>query len=213
MKKEMISKNSLLSATLFLIVGLVLLMGSDTILKFLSWIIGGLLILYGGIKIIVSVKSRNESNAISSGNMTLGVMICLMGLLLIIFPSIVNIMIRILFGGWIMFAGINRLVLAFAIRMVDEKGYKVFLWTSLIMILVGIFVIINIFELIGILIIIYSVCEIIDYVFYKSSNKDYSRSKINSTAPSKVKSDKSNLKKKSKGKKVIEAQIEDVDKK
>ena len=211
-EREMISKKNVINAIIFFLVGLVLLMGSNQILTILAYIIGGCIILYGIIEVVTSLRIKKQIGSIPTSNLLLSIILVALGGLLIIYPVIVNAIIRLLFGGWILFAGINRLVLAFTIKLVDNKGAKVFLVSALVMILIGIFVVVNLFEILGILIMIYAICEVIDYIFYKSSNKDYSKSNFNETAPGRLESNKDNegsLKKKSKNKKIIEAKIEE----
>jgi len=56
----------------------------------------------------------------------------------------------------------------------DKKSFLVYLITSLLMIALGIVIITGVFDqLIGLLIIIYSVMEIVNYIYFKVKNKDF----------------------------------------
>ena len=117
-------------------------------------------------------------------------------------------MIKLIFGCWILVAGIQRLIMALAIKSVDNKGSNTFLISSIIMVLIGILVLINFYNLIGILLIVYSVMEIIDYIYYCVRNKDYSKVFTKETVYSKPKQNKK-ISKALKNKKSIEAEIEE----
>jgi len=95
-------------------------------------------------------------------------------MLLIFLSGTLSFAIRTVIGIWVVFSGVNRVIFAITICAMDKKSFLVYLITSLLMIALGIVIITGVFDqLIGLLIIIYSVIEIVNYIYFKVKNKDF----------------------------------------
>ena len=136
--------------------------------------------------------------------------------ILISFPPIVGLSIRIIFGCWILFAAVKRLILAVTLSRVDRVSYRMYLISSLLMILLGGLVLTGLaFDFIsgfvGIFLIIYSITEIVNYIFYLVNRKKYSNvfDKEEYDKENKRVKKKETVTKKLKEGKVIEADIEE----
>lgn len=174
MKKiQNFSTLDLLFALVIFILGIILITNAEIIINVLSWILGGVFGLVGIVKIISYLRRKNVG--VDASSLILGFLSIGFGVILVIFPNIIDTTIRIVFGGWILFTGINRLLLAFAIGRIDKVGFKTFLITSLIMIASGIVILISFYQLLGALLVIYAVSEIINYVYFNHNKKKYSR--------------------------------------
>ncbi len=87
----------------------------------------------------------------------------------------------------VLFSGVNRLILGLAVRSIDEKGSRLFLVVSVLMILLGIVIITQSFlNLLGLFIIVYAISEIFGYIYYTTQNKDYSEV-LNKKVPQEIK--------------------------
>lgn len=201
MKKE-INLYNLISSLIMLVIGVILITNPNMLIGTISWIIGCLLLLAGIIKSIMSLKN-NELDTIS---LYVSIVIIIVGILLITFPGIVSVMIKLLFGSWILLAGIQRLSLALALKSVDSKGSNTYLFTSLIMVVIGVLVLINFYNLIGLLLIIYAIMDIINYIYYSIHSTKYT-TVTNLEKKSKNKNKK--VSKNIKDKKAIDALIEE----
>ena len=199
MRKE-ISFYNLMSSLIVLIIGIILITNPNLLIGTISWIIGCLLLLAGIIKSIMSLKN-NELDTLS---LYFGIVIIIVGILLISFPDIISIMIKILFGSWILLAGIQRLSLALTIKSIDNKGSNTYLITSLIMIVIGILVLINFYDIVGVLLVIYAALDIVNYIYYSVRSIDYSSVFKTNTKPKNKK-----ISKAIKSKKAIDADIEE----
>lgn len=172
MNKEKISIANLLNSILLLVLGIILLTKSEAVISIIAWIFGGILLLFGLTKILSYFKVRKGTNEyMMDVNLLLGLLLISLGCVLIFIPGIVDVSIRVICGGWILIAGINRLLLGIAVRLVDEKGSKLYIITALLMILIGILVLTNLFNIIGIYIIIYAVFDIIGYIYSITTGK------------------------------------------
>lgn len=202
-RENKITLNNLVYSLLFLVFGIILLTSTEDLISIVSKVIGIVLIIGGIVKSIIYIYMKGKLGEYKFSELAIGLLIIFCGVLLIICSSALSFAIRTVVGIWTLFAGINRIILAISVKSVDNTGFKMYLSTSIIMILVGILLISGLFDqIIGILIIIYSITEIIDYIYFKSKSKNYEPD---------LKDDLSqkNKQKKLKSKKVIDAIIEE----
>lgn len=202
-KTQSFSVTDLIILLVIFMIGIALIARSDFIIKILSWGIAGILTLIGMIKVIGYAVKKDK---VEYDSLILGVLMMIGGVLLFVFPDIVDITIRIIFGGWILFTGVNRLLLAFTVMKIDKNGFLTFLITSLIIILVGIFVLINFFKLIGVFLVIYSVCEVVNYIYFNLKKDRYNV--FFDTEPKKKKNKKKLINQDIKDKEAIDAVID-----
>ena len=199
--RKQISIYNLLGSFLMLLIGIVFITNPELLIGTISWILGCILIFMGIIRAIYALKNIETS----SGPLYLSIMSIIIGIFLISFPNIINVTLKIIFGGWILYMGIQRLIFALIVKSVDNKGSNTYLISSLVIIALGILVLINFYNLIGIFLIIYAALEIINYIYYVIRNYDYS-SVINEK-PKKVK--KKKVPESMKKKKAVDADIEE----
>lgn len=194
MKKEnKMTINNLIYALLFLLLGILLLTRFD-LLAIASKVIGGVLIVIGIVKIIVYIYMKGKLGDYNLSELIMGLLVIGCGLLLLSYSSALSFAIRTIVGLWILFAGINRIILAISIRLVSKVGFRVYLITSSLMIIIGFCLLTGLVDkIIGILIIGYAITEIVNYIFYKVNfkdegqvNKKKSNSKIKKISKEKV---------------------------
>ena len=191
-----ITINNLFSALIFLVLGIILLTAKETILSIVSKVIGVVLILIGLVKSIQYIYMKGKLGNYSLKELITGLLLIFMGVLFIMFSTTLGFAIRILVGIWTLFSGINRMVLAISVKNEDPLGFRMFFCASLIMIAVGIILTSGLFDkLVGLFIIIYSISEIVSYIY----------TKVNERKDNKIVKKKNN---KSKKTKVIDAKIE-----
>ena len=116
----------------------------------------GLLKLKSKIEKHYGIKLKFNDKILNTTMLAINILLMIFGVVLISFPSIVDIAIKVVFGSWILFAGVKRLILAVAVSRIDKQSYKTFLVSSLIIITLGVFVLINFYNLVGVFLIIYS---------------------------------------------------------
>ena len=206
MKKELNLSNVLISL-IMLTVGVILVINSDAMINMMSWIIGVVVILISIIKIIYLFNDK----ILDTTMLALNILLMIFGVVLISFPSIVDIAIKVVFGSWILFAGVKRLILAIAISRVDKKSYRTFLISALVIISLGVLVLINFYDLLGVFLIGYSIMEIVDYIYYLINKNKYGNlfDKNEYDKENKRVQKKKLITKEIKDKKAIEANIEE----
>ena len=175
MKKEnKITINNLLYALLFLVFGIILLTSTEDLITLASKIIGIVLIVIGIIKTIVYIYMKGKLGSYKLSELVVGILVISCGTLLLLYSGALSFAIRIIIGSWILFASVNRLILAISIKSIDNTGFKVYFITSILMIIIGVCLISGIFDkVIGLFIIGYSVTEIVNYIYFKTKNKNY----------------------------------------
>lgn len=207
MKKDLNLSNVLISI-IMCIVGVILVINSQSIINMMSWIIGIVIILISIIKVI----SLFNDKVLDTTALAVNILLMVFGVLLISFPSIVDVAIKVVFGSFILFAGIKRLILAVALSRIDKNSYKTFLIISIIMIVLGGLVLINFYNLLGIFLIVYSVLDIGNYIYFlvkkKNFNGIFDKEEYDQEVKS-LKKKKSKITKEMKNKKAIDAQIEE----
>ena len=173
-KENKITVNNLIYALLFFVFGMILLTSTEDLISMASKIIGGILIIIGIVKTIVYIYMKGKLGNYKLSELIIGLLIIGCGVILFSYSNALSFAIRTIIGLWVLFAGINRIVLAISIKSIDKTGFRVYLITSMLMILIGICLISGLFDkIIGLFIIGYSITEITNYIYFKSKNKDY----------------------------------------
>lgn len=173
-QKEPINLTSLLSAVACLVIGIILFL-NDNILDIVGYIISICLGLFGLVKLLIILRRRKKEVDIDFGEYMTIFLAFVFAIIIAIFPKSISITISLVLGTLAIILGINRLILGFAIRKIDDRGSKIFVIDSIVMVLLGILIITNKFlSLLGLFMIVYAICELFSYIYYKVENKDYS---------------------------------------
>jgi len=175
MKKEnKITINNLIYALLFFVFGIILLTSTDDLISIASKVIGIILIIVGIIKSIIYIYMKGKLGTYKLSELIFGLLIISCGSLLLLYSNALSFAIRTIIGLWILFAGINRIILAISIKLIDRVGFRVYLITSILMVIMGICLLTGLVDkVIGLFIIGYSITEIINYIYFKTNNKDF----------------------------------------
>ena len=161
----------LISSILFLILGSIMYTKPDAVVIFTTYIFGGLLIIVGLFKCVKNYLDVKKDNNVSSREMVVGIVLSVLGVVCIFLAGVVEALVRLIIGGWILFSGINRLINSFNIDKKSSRFY-VSLILSLLLIGGGLYTILEVnlaFKAIGIVLIVYSILEIIGYIFNRKT--------------------------------------------
>ena len=202
-KENKITINNLMSSLLFLLFGIILMTRWDLI-TIASKIIGIILIVTGIVKIIVYIYMKGKLGDYKMSELIIGLLIVGCGILLLAYSSALSFAIRTIIGLWALFSGINRIIFAISVKSFDRIGFRVYLITSILMIIIGLLLMAGLVDkIIGLFVIGYSITEIVNYIYYKSKEKFY-----NPKEEVKKKKTKNKIKR-LKGKKLVDAIIEE----
>ena len=162
----------LVISILFFILGAVMYTKPEFIVLVFSYVMGGLIILFGiyyCIKNYVEIKNNKET---SSKDMIVGITLIVVGLIFIFLANVLEALVRLIIGGYILFIGITRFVNS--LYMKKDTRFFVSLGLSLLLIAGGLYTILEAnlaFQTIGIVIMAYSVIEIIGFIFNHDNNE------------------------------------------
>ena len=167
---------SLLNSIIFLIIGATLMMNPDSIITWISYAIGGLLSLIGLFKLISYYRIKKKTEIVSNGDLIFGTIFITLGISCFFLANIFELIIRFLIGAWILFSGIQRLIDTLKIEAKTKSNIRfiALLIVSIILIALGLYIILYsnlLFKWIGLLMVIYSIVEIVGYVFFAQENK------------------------------------------
>lgn len=166
---------SIILSVLFMIVGILLIVWPKASLDTFAYVIGTIMIIYG---IYSFIDSFSINPALCLFQMTNSILSFLLGICVFLNPSIFESILPIVLGIFFIISGAFSSRISFIIKDIDNS-YILSLFTSILMIICGVVLIINpgntalvITTLIGIILIVYSVSAIIDMFVFKSRVKE-----------------------------------------
>ena len=169
---------SLVSSILFLIFGLFLVFQTENVIRTVSIIMGGLLLVIGIVPIANYFKNRIH-NFFSSAGLLYGVFSTVAGLMILFNTKILATIIPILSGVWMIVNSVNKIQIAMELRDNKVSSWLITFIFAIIILISGAFLIINPFasavllgKTVGIVIIIYTVLDIADSIIIRIKAKD-----------------------------------------
>lgn len=174
MKEKIVNliKTPLITAILLFILGAILFTNPQNIVMIVTYGFGSLFLLTGFIKLInyIGDKKKGISN---NSDLIMSVVIMTLGIIIIVCTSMIELLIRIIMGGFILYNGILRMISS--LKMKEISGiWKYNLIVAIIIILVGLYIILKsnlVFSGIGLFIMIYASLEIISTIMSSNTNK------------------------------------------
>lgn len=167
---------SIVTSLGFAILGIIIAYNPNTTFQIISYVLGGILIAYGVIKIIEYFKMK-DVNSLYSSELSFGIIAALFGIVVIVCSDMIETMIRILIGIWIVYSGVMRLGLAIRLQKFDSDNriWVPVLFIALAMLLCGIYIIASpgaVMMTIGIIMVVYAVMDIIEEIIFMKNVKD-----------------------------------------
>lgn len=165
---------SLISAILFFILGLVIFLNPDIVVKFVSYFFGGILILIGVYKAINYYIQDKRLGIVNNHELAFGITAIILGIIFIFLADAIELLLRLLVGGWLITAGLNKVSMTFYTTERTKRFYALII-VGLILIAVGLYTILvsNVtLSLIGILMSIYGLIDIISFFVYRDVAKN-----------------------------------------
>ena len=175
--KELVKKSgfiSLLSSIVFLLLGIILVNHPEDTIKVVSYILGGLLMAFGVIKLFTYFTSRDKFQYYDF-NLMLGALCLLIGLVIVVFGSSLASIFGIIVGIWIVLSSINRMNLSFKLKDSGIGYWYISLTIAIIVFIAGLYVVFSptlLLITLGAILIVYSVMDILQsIIFIINTNK------------------------------------------
>ena len=178
--KNYSSHTSLISSVISLCIGILLFTKANEVLDIISFGLGAIIALIGVASLIMYGKEASEGSE-NRANLMLGILLIIIALIFILCHDVVENVIRYIIGGYILFTGVIRLMTAIGLGLKDKRIISVTI-VSIALILIGVYTIITenvILSTVGLIMIIYSIVEIIGFIFYKKGEVKTTKIVIN----------------------------------
>lgn len=165
---------SILESLIFTILGIVLVYKPEGTVKFISGVLGAVFILVGIYKIINYFVTKGE-NDFFNYDLIYGLTAIVIGIVAMAYMNIIGSVFRIIIGVWIVYTSFVRINSAIQIKRIGSSSWIFGLILAILMLIGGLYVIIDanaIIVTIGIIMIVYSVMDIIEnIIFMRNINK------------------------------------------
>lgn len=167
---------SILTSFIFAILGLIIAYYPNTTFQFITYIIGAIFIAIGIIKIIEYFKAKGSYD-LYNYELVYGIIAILLGLVVIVCSNLIEAFLRIAIGIWIIYSGAMRLGLSVKLQKLEASNaaWGTVLLIAIAMILCGLYIITvpgAIIATIGILMVVYSIMDIIEEVIFMQNIKN-----------------------------------------
>ena len=162
LKKE--GWSSIISAVVFLLIGILIVNNPDTIIATVSYILGGFLVI-GGIFKIISYFIEKGNLDFENYDLVYGIMVLVLGIIFLTHVTILESIFSIVIAVWLIYEGLIRGTSSMKLKKYEVKAWWVVLVSALLMIFAGIYILAvpNVIVVtIGAIMIAYAIIDIID---------------------------------------------------
>ena len=167
---------SIITSLAFTVLGIIIVYNPNTTFQIISYVLGAILIAYGVLKVIEYFKVKGSYD-LYNYELVYGIIACLLGIVVIVCSGMIEAILRILIGIWIVYSGAMRLGLAMKLQKLDadNKIWVPVLLIALAMLICGLYIIAvpgTVMMTIGIIMVIYGIMDIIEEIIFMKNVKD-----------------------------------------
>ncbi|MGN1329861.1 MAG: DUF308 domain-containing protein [Clostridia bacterium] len=168
---------SIITSILLGILGLIMFLYADTTLKIITYILGGTLILVGIIKVIGYFSDKGSYDFFNY-ELIYGIINIIIGIVLITHTGILEGLLGIVLGIWIIYSCLMRFGLSLKLKSYKRKSWIPTLILSILMGIVGIYIIVSpdiIIATLGLIVLVYSIMDLIEGITFIVSVKKFEK--------------------------------------
>lgn len=159
-----VQKALILSAAIYIVVGLILVIWPDQARQIIIYAIGATALLYGGYRIVDFFSRKENFSGIQIG-VALGIACIMLGLFLLFKANVVVTLLATVIGVVIIVDSILRLQIALNLRLSGEKGWIALIVTAFVTLVFGILLLFNPFTAVRVATVIGGASLLADGVF------------------------------------------------
>lgn len=163
---------SIIFSIIFILIGAFLLARPEDAIHLVSYALGIILLVWGVIS-VVQFFSNKESQSYLEFGFIVGVFVLIFGIIILIKPDTIASIIPLLLGIWMLINGVTKL--SYSLTLNKNRNAASSIIISLIIVILGILLIFNPFagakkivQILGIIIIIYSVLDLLECLAIKT---------------------------------------------
>ena len=170
--KEILKKSgyiSLLSSIVFLLLGIILVNHPDDTIRVVSYVLGGLFIVFGMARMISYFKSPKEGFEYYDFNLTIASLCIVLGLVILVFGNAIATIIGFIIGIWVVLSAINKINASFRLKDQKIKYWYLPLTIAVLILIAGFYIVFspNLIPMtLGAILIVYSVMDIIQDIIF-----------------------------------------------
>lgn len=167
------NKTSLISGLVFFILGIIIFLHPDTVVKFASYCLGGLLICLGLYKIANYYIQDKRLGVVNRNEIAFGITAVVLGVLFIFLAGTLELLLRFIVGGWLVIAGLGKIGTTFYTTDRDSKFYALIV-VGVIYIGIGLYIVLvsNLaLSIVGLFMMIYGLTDFISYFVYRKKQE------------------------------------------
>ena len=184
LKIKKMSLTSIVFSIIFILIGAFLLARPDDAIHLVSYALGIILAIWGAV-FIIGFFSDKESQNYLEVSFVIGVFALIFGIIILIKPNTIASIIPLLIGIWMLINGVTKLSYSLTLNRENNAASSIII--SLIIVVLGILLIFNPFagakkivQILGIIIIIYSVLDLLEcFAIKKVVKKEAKNNKEN----------------------------------
>ena len=176
-------KMSMVYSIVFILIGLLLFLDPSGFVELISYMICILLIIIGVNNVLN--YSKNRDLAVNKTLLVVGVILFIIGIFLIVKPTFIGKIVPSIIGVCLIIKTIEKLMYLSYINDKNSEQYMISLISGIIIMIAGIFLLFNplsgtliVTQIIGVIIVIYSVMDIIEKIKYKNMFKNKKDEKV-----------------------------------
>ncbi|MGM9876541.1 MAG: HdeD family acid-resistance protein [Bacilli bacterium] len=165
---------SILESIIFAILGIIVIWKPEGTVKAISYILGIIFVVVGIGKIINYFSSKGKYDFYNY-NLIYGLMACILGIVTIVYSNTIGSIFRIIVGVWIIYSSFMRMSLSVKLKTLKLNIWVHSLILSIIMFICGLYITMNsgaVIVTIGIMMIVYSIIDIIEDVIFMKNVKE-----------------------------------------
>ena len=168
-KLKQANRESILASIFAILLGFIMVIFPSEVLDVISYLIGGILIITGIVKMYYYFKYQGKYNILNY-DLSFGIFSIIFGILCIVFKGELQDIFRIFIGIFVIYEGIIKISLSTKLNLIDTSvGFLSFL-LSIMIIICGIYITLNegiVVATIGYLLVTFSIINIIESVIFK----------------------------------------------
>lgn len=169
-------RSSIITSTVLILLGFLLIFQSETTIMMISYVIGGVLIAIGVLALIRYVRAGESPALRNELDIVYGTVTIIFGIIIIKNYQIIASIIPAVIGIAIIISSAGKLNYAFQLKTEENRMWKTTMILSIISTIFGVFLLFNpfkaamgIMKIIGVFIIIYAILDLISTIAIKSN--------------------------------------------
>ncbi len=169
--KDLLKKSGwvdILISIVFAVIGIFMIARTNLAMKIISYILGGMFIAIGLIKVIDYFLSKGKYDFYNH-DLIYGIIAVIIGLVTIFYSGLLESMLRITIAFWIIYSGLMRLSLSLKLRTAQINMWSLSLVLSIIMIVGGIYMLFQsgaLISIVGIIMLAYAIMDLIENIIF-----------------------------------------------